>query len=140
MDDAGRALVDSGSREVERVLGRCLSRMDNKTLTLWTSPYRRARETAAIAARQLQLIVSEQTELLVPEASPTQLLERLYQASQTQPTDILLTSHQPLVSSLLDLLCGPAGPAHYLKTGSLACIECEFPAAGLAHLAWLEHP
>lgn len=136
-NDANRALTDEGRAQVASVLTRQSAQIDTHNLNIWVSPYRRAQQTAAIAVDLLGCPITCETELLLPEARPRQLLEALYRADSD---NILLVSHQPLVSSLLDCLCGARGEEHYMQTASLAAVECEVPAAEMGQLRWLVHP
>ena len=76
------------------------------------------------------------TELLSPDADP-QLLFNQLQISECQ--GLLLVSHQPLVSKILDTLCGTANDYHDMATSSLACIDIEIIAADMGKLRWLRH-
>lgn len=136
-NDAGRALTDEGRAQVAEVLSRQKPLMDTRGLVIWSSPYRRARQTAAIAAELLGCPITLETDLLLPEARPGQLLEAIYRSTSD---NILLASHQPLVSSLLDTLCGQRGEEHAMKTASLAAVQCEVAAADMGQLQWLVHP
>ncbi len=136
-NDAGRALTDEGRAQVAEVLSRQRAQMDTRGLVIWSSPFLRARQTAAIAAELLDCPIARETDLLLPEAKPSQLLEEVYRSSSH---NILLASHQPLVSSLLDTLCGRRGEEHAMKTASLAAVRCEVAAADMGQLEWLVHP
>ncbi|HEY7884093.1 MAG TPA: histidine phosphatase family protein [Cellvibrionaceae bacterium] len=136
-NDAERALTDHGQGEVRAVLERQYNLIDHSGLVIWSSPFVRARQSAAIARDILGAPITEYTELLQPEAQVDRLLNALYQSGLP---NVLLASHQPLVSTLLDRLCGPADIEHEMKTASLAFVECEVAAADMGKLGWLVHP
>lgn len=136
-NDAARALTEKGRAQVAEVISRQRPQIETRGLVIWTSPYLRARQTAAIAAGLLDCPIARETDLLLPEAGPGQLLEAIYRCASD---NILLASHQPLVSSLLDYLCGRRGEEHDMKTASLAAVHCEVAAADLGQLQWLVHP
>lgn len=136
--DASRALVTSGRQEVRHMVTQQRHKMPAVS-EVWVSPYVRARQTAAIAREALGGLSArceQVSELLLPEARVSSLIEALYQSGLDS---VLLVSHQPLESTLLDVLCGPA-ETHYMQTASLAAVELEVVAAGMGRLQWLEHP
>lgn len=135
-DDAGRQLVEHGRAEVADVVARCLQDLQGVS-QLWVSPLIRAQQTAAIAADLLSNPTLITTQFLTPETRPERILDAL-QATDVQR--LLLVSHQPLVSRLVEILCAAAPGAYAMDTGSLACVDLTFPAAGLGKLRWLRHP
>lgn len=135
-NDASRQLVERGRNQVAQIVQ--LSLNDLQFLNqIWVSPYVRAQQTAQIAAGYLNAVQQYSQDLLLPETDP-QLLIRQLQASESK--SLLLVSHQPLVSRLVDILCGAAPGYHSMGTAALACIDLEVPGAGLGHLRWLRHP
>lgn len=141
-NDSLRALTETGRSDVERMVSAMRADILGPE-QLWSSPYRRAQQTAEIADRILSAtepasapIDTVTTDCLVPEAALSELYARL-QSSQAQ--SVLLVSHQPLVGSLLDDLCGTDPGFHPMGTASLACVELELPARGMGRLAWLRH-
>lgn len=135
-DDASRQLLPSGEADVRTVVQRrrhCLT-----DVPIWSSPYLRARQTAAIAAQCLgrspepDAIVAD----LLPEASVPKLIDRLYQA---QLPALLLVSHQPLVGDLLQALC-PSQDSVPMTTAAMAAVSLEIVAADFGKLDWLESP
>lgn len=135
-DDASRALLDSGRADVRAIVSRQAPLLGRPLI--WSSPYVRARQTAEIAADVLGLRGHTifTTENLVPEARLIALVEEIYRADVPS---LLLASHQPLVSALLDHLCGPS-EAHAMKTSALACVSLDVVAADLGRLEWLLAP
>jgi phosphohistidine phosphatase len=133
--DADRRLTGQGRRDVARVI--TAARDDLALVThLWVSPYIRARQTADIASSLLGDIEPFVTELLVPEADPIALCEQLQLCDAEA---LLLVSHQPLVGTLVDMLCGADAGYHPMGTSSLAGIDIDLAAAGMGKLCWLRH-
>src|ERR1039458_547583 len=96
--DSERALTSEGRDKLRRVLKRARTADLDPGLIL-SSPYRRALETAAIAAEVLAYkgeIV--RTRALVPEADPADAWEEI--RNRPKERAILLASHEPLMSSL----------------------------------------
>ncbi|UTF61005.1 phosphohistidine phosphatase SixA [Gilvimarinus sp. DA14] len=135
-DDESRELVDAGRGEVKAVISRQAHLMGCPAV--WGSPYIRAQQTAVIASEILGVPqgVSHTLAQLTPDASPAALIEELYQSGLET---LLIVSHQPLVSHLLDTLCGPS-EQHGMNTASLACVDCDVMAADMGRLEWLVHP
>ncbi|MEX2961511.1 phosphohistidine phosphatase SixA [Microbulbifer sp. TYP-18] len=133
LDDAARQLTARGRAQVNWVCDRRRRELAS-VRTIWASPYQRARQTAQIVADHLQLPVHIQ-ELLTGDTPPQRVLEALAGAG---PFPLLLASHQPLVGSLVNGLCGSGG-AHPMGTASLACLSADVWANGCAGLDWLQH-
>ena len=89
-----------------------------------SSPYRRALETAALAAEVLEYRGKvRETRSLLPEASPYDLWEEI--RSVQNETAILLASHEPLMSGAMAFLLGCPALQVHMKKGALALIDCE---------------
>lgn len=132
-NDAARALTERGRRQVAQVC-RKRSKELSAVRAIWASPFVRTQQTADIVSAHLGLpIVTEA--LLIGDSDPQQLLDLLQQQDNFP---ILLVSHQPLVGSLLNGLCG-SDNAHPMGTSSLACVSSEVWAKGCADLDWLQH-
>ena len=100
------------------------------------SPFLRAQETAAIVCEQLGIQSLQTNALLVPEAKPEHTLEMIIKVNLDDAQNLLLISHQPLVSLLIGLLVtGIVGTyetgAPPMYTSSLACLEVD-PEVGIA--------
>lgn len=135
-DDTSRALLASGRADVQRIIERQREAI-GELAEVWVSPFLRTRQTADIATDVLALPTGRQriSELLVPGAEVDRLIEALYQSPLTA---VLLVSHQPLVSNLLDALCGPC-ESHEMQPASLAALELEVVARQLGQLRWVQH-
>jgi phosphohistidine phosphatase len=121
--DSDRALTAEGREKLGRVLKRAHAAGVRPGVIL-ASPYRRAVETAQIAAEALQYrgeIVK--TQALVPDASPQNAWDEI--CSRRTEDAILLASHEPLMSSMAAfLLCSPALQVD-MKKGAMAKIDCD---------------
>ena len=121
--DSDRALTREGRDKLKRVLKRAREAGAAPTLIL-SSPYKRAIETAEIAAESLEYrgeIV--RTPALVPNASAGDAWNEI--RSHRGEDSVLLASHEPLMSALLaHLLNSPALRADF-KKGALARVEAE---------------
>ena len=75
---------------------------------------------------------------LTPDDEPAEVLRYLSERNEQQ---LLLVSHQPLVSQLLSLLCEGNRAGHFpMPTAGLACVDLDFVAAGLGQLQLLQSP
>jgi phosphohistidine phosphatase len=121
--DSERALTPEGRDKLRRVLVRARDASVSPSLIL-SSPYRRALETAGIAAEVLHYhgAVVKVRELL-PDASPYDTWEELRKRPEKEA--ILLASHQPLMSSLASFLLASPSLAVDMKKAALLRIDCE---------------
>lgn len=126
--DAERRLTARGQQQAAAA-GHWLLGKGARPVHIVASPYRRARETAAVLAPLLAVAVVESA-LLVPDSSPQRVVDWL----AGQRGDLLLVSHQPLVSALAGLLVhGDEGAGPPLGTASVAALAGELAGPG-----WLE--
>lgn len=135
--DAARNLTPCGQTQASNA-GSCLKQLGIQPDMIWVSPLVRAQQTCAAAMAAMQCSVKPHTtELLIPEANPTQLINEL---SQRSFSTLLLVSHQPLVSALVGLFGDNdkrVGPP--MSPGSMALLQTEIPLAGCCELQWLRH-
>jgi phosphohistidine phosphatase len=121
--DSERALTDDGRDKLRRVLKRARS-ADLDPAVILSSPYRRAVETATVAAEVLgykDAIV--RTKALTPEASPFDTWEEI--RSRKDEPSILLASHEPLMSSLVAFLLDSPAMMVDMKKAALVRIDCD---------------
>ena len=137
--DADRALTAEGRQKLRRVLARARAAGVEPTLIL-SSPYRRAVETAEVAAESLGYrgkVV--QTAALVPNAAPQEVWGEI-RARRTEDS-ILLASHEPLMSSLLALLLTSPALKVDFKKAALARVDFDrFGAEPDGVLKWMLTP
>ena len=139
LKDSDRALTDQGREKLRRVLKRAKAADVNPSVML-SSPYRRAIETAEIAAESLGYrgkIV--QTPALVPNAAPQQVWDEI--RNRRDETAILLSSHEPLTSATLALLLANPALLVDMKKAGLARVDCDrFGPEPRATLKWFLTP
>jgi phosphohistidine phosphatase len=127
LPDSERALTDDGRSRLRRVLKRARSADVAPTLIL-TSPYRRAVETAEIAADVFRYKGDlARSAAFVPDASPTQAWEELRLYSD-EPA-VLVASHEPLMSSTVAYLLGCSTLQVDMKKAALVRIDIDRPGA-----------
>ena len=119
--DADRPLTDEGRRQA-RSAGEALRRLEPDVDRVWTSPYRRARETAEAAAAALGLEKTlHETSSLEPSADPSDVLEELRSQGAR---GALLVGHAPHLGLLLGrLVSGGKGSEVPLKKAGLAWLR-----------------
>jgi len=91
---------------------------------IWASPYLRTRQTAELMlAKQAPFSQLEIVPQLVPEADAT-LFKSFFDACVSEKPDarVLLVSHMPLVSFLVEAFTTP-GQAPIFSTAQIACID-----------------
>lgn len=141
--DSLRALSATGEREIAQVYERSGADLEAVELIL-VSPYVRTQETlAALIAKspRLQNVPQQTSTLLVPGGSCSALIEFLQiQATQGDLRSILIISHQPLVGTLVDSLCGLDPGCYRMGTAALAAIDTDVVAASCGDLRWLRNP
>lgn len=102
---------------------------------VFCSPYRRTQQTLSClpVANKPSLVA-----WLTPDVRPQSAIESLYQAASSFDDDavILLVTHQPLVSKMIELL---SGQSVAMSPGSLAVVDTEVIAAGLGTLLTTNH-
>ena len=137
--DAERPLTAEGRDKLRRVLKRARTADLDPSLIL-SSPYRRALETAAVAAEVLAYKGEiGRTRTLVPEASPFDAWEEIRQHKDERA--ILLSSHEPLMSSMVSFLLDSPALQVDMKKAALVRIDCARlgpKAAGV--LKWMLTP
>jgi phosphohistidine phosphatase len=121
--DSERALTAEGREKLRRVLRRARAAEVNPS-TILSSPYRRALETAEVAAESLGYKSEiERTPALVPEASPYDAWEEI--RKRRPDASVLLASHEPLMSSLAAFLLGCPALQVDMKKAALVRIDCD---------------
>jgi phosphohistidine phosphatase len=121
--DSERALTGEGEEKLRGVLKRARAAGVELSAIL-SSPYRRALQTAAIAAEVLEYKGKvRETRALLPEASPYDLWEEL--RSLQGESAVLLASHEPLRSGTAALLLASPSLQVNMKKGALVRIDCE---------------
>src|SRR5947209_1866703 len=98
MNDADRALTPEGASKLETVLRRARA-VDVEPSIILTSPYRRARETAEIAAKTLRgKSTLVESPALVPDSSPEAVWDDI--RPHKAETQVMIVGHEPLLSAV----------------------------------------
>lgn len=135
LSDAARRLTPRGEAEVRAVALACEQRLAGLQRIV-TSPYQRARQTAAELMRTLNFA----GELLVEAAlTPAGDAGQVATLIDALGGETLLVSHQPLVGELLCYLTDREDLAS-MDTANLAALDITACARGGARLLWLERP
>lgn len=123
--DADRALVPEGEAKLREVL-RVARRSGVSPELILSSPYKRARQTADIAARELGYKGEiEETEALTPMGDPASVWREI--RALKMPESVLLASHEPLVGQLTGYLLRSPVLVVDVKKGSLIRIDFIHP-------------
>jgi phosphohistidine phosphatase len=121
--DPDRALTPEGAEKLRHVLERARAAGVEPGAIL-SSPYRRAIQTAKVAAEALhytgQIV---ETRALTPDASPTEVWDEI--RNYRHEPAVLLASHEPLMSSLAAFLLNSPTLAIDMKKATLVRIDCE---------------
>lgn len=134
--DDQRNLTERGRKQVLRSAAHLLGQPLDAILV---SPYVRAQQTATLVHDALGFAEPLSTvSWLTPDSDPDRVIEEL---GALGLDNVLLVSHQPLVSTLLGLLeHGSRSSGEPMSTASLAELEGQAPLAGLMTLRSLRHP
>ena len=136
MADADRALTPEGRKKLRGVL-RATRGAKAAPAVILTSPYRRAVETAALAAEELGFEgESIHSRALIPGSSPEDVWDEI--RIHKQAAELLLVGHEPLLSQVMAHLLGYPSLQVDLKKGAMACIETDrFGVQPRGVLRWL---
>jgi phosphohistidine phosphatase len=144
-EDRLRKLTPRGEREVAHGASRlhtiCTARDCELPDLLWHSRWERTTQTAQLIATAFALAPLAQ-EALIPGSAPPgveRALEALWQGA-APPAHLVLVSHQPLVSRLVDHLLAVRGLAPAHPPGGLVTLALDAPGAGGARLLWWAFP
>jgi phosphohistidine phosphatase len=121
--DSGRELTEEGRKKTAEVV-KLARRSGVRPTLILTSPYARARQTARIAAEQLeydgQVLAVES---LVPHGSPEGVWQDL--RDHGDETAVLLAGHEPLLSRLVAYLLNAPALRVEMKKAGLVRIDIE---------------
>jgi phosphohistidine phosphatase len=105
--DEQRALTREGKQKLAVVLKR-IAKAGVEPTVIWTSPLRRALETAEVAAKILSYGDElRQTDTLLPDAKPAATWAELQEAPRD--SELVLVGHEPQMSRLAAFLLGSPG-------------------------------
>jgi len=133
--DSDRALTPEGRRKLRAVLKTAAAAGVAPSLIL-TSPYKRALQTAQIAAEVLEYKLDLiRTRALEPNSTPEAVWKEL--KVHRDELSILLAGHEPLFSGLTAYLLNAPSLQIEFKKGGLVCVEMDhFGAEPRGVLKW----
>jgi phosphohistidine phosphatase len=137
--DPERALTAEGKKKLRSVL-RAAAAADVRPSLILTSPYKRALQTAHLAAEILEYAGElVHTRTLEPGSQPQAVWEEL-RVHKDEP-QVLLAGHEPLFSALAAYLLGsPELPIDFKKGGMLCLAIDRFTVAPKGVLKWYLTP
>lgn len=135
--DEARALTDRGREDV-RGLWQALAARGEVPGPVYSSPYLRARQTAAEICTVYRRELAGLSELLVPDGRPQEVFDWLLGLPQVD--GMMLVSHMPLVGHLVGRLADGPDARVPMGVGSVALLDVEVPAVGGGRLIWLRSP
>ena len=136
--DSERPLTPEGRTEMEKI-AKSLKAIGLQTDRIYTSPLRRARETAEIAAKILQIPTLEEWDELKPDGSKTGLYRKLSRLGQNSRP--ILVGHEPYLSSMIGEIMGTTSAKIVLKKGGVAKVRItSFSPRISGELRWLLTP
>lgn len=142
-DDARRPLTPRGVRRFRRAC-RGLLRLTAAPDEVWSSPLRRARETAALAAEYAHWPAPRPSDALRPGVDATTLGTTLAERCRHRdpPRRIAIVGHEPDLSRFIAWALGAgSGEPFTLRKGGVALLEFTHNVrAGGARLCWLATP
>jgi phosphohistidine phosphatase SixA len=143
--DYERTLTDRGCDDIgfgaQQFHGHCQARRLPDVGLILFSPWIRTRQTADIISGVFAHAQSVQETRIQPGAGPDDACDAVREAQEKGNTEhLLLVSHQPLVSRLIDGLLGDPGRVPPLSSGGLAVLELAVAAPGAAGLDFWSLP
>jgi phosphohistidine phosphatase SixA len=136
MDEAGPSLNDAGQKEV-RDLATLLQHQALRPQGLWTSPLRRALETAELL-QGLWDLPPQAVDWLKPGVEPSKILKQLASLDAKSP---VLVGHLPTLGWLFSTMLWGLPPKEVsLPKASAALLEVKSWEASGAKIKWLLHP
>ena len=134
-DDRLRPLTPKGIERSTRAI-RGILKLEDAPDAIWTSPLRRAAQTAALLAESVGPdVLLEERETLEPGGSYRTLLEHLAAVKDTEL--LVLVGHEPDLGKLAGVLLFGAPAALPLKKAGACCIAFdEAPAPASGRLRW----
>jgi phosphohistidine phosphatase len=137
-EDSERPLTSEGRIEMQKI-AKSLRAVGLQADRIYTSPLKRARETAEIAARILKIPTLEDWVELKPDGSKAALYRKL--ARLEQDSRLILVGHEPYLSSMIGEIIGTSDGRLSLKKGGLGKVRItSFTPRVSGELRWLLTP
>ncbi len=139
--DEDRELTARGRQDVAQVIEANQEKMQGLQRIL-VSPYLRAQQTAEIVNDFFPDLNLHTTPYIVPEGNPIELIRWLKSQcfGDLELDSVLMVSHQPLVGTLVNELCGKESGYHSMGTANLASLSFDILSYGLCDLEFLARP
>ena len=140
-NDSARPLTPKGRRQLRKISA-ALRQMDLNFDLILSSPFRRAKQTAEIAAAELKLKKRLKFSRALAPGGDAAVLFRQLARVKPSPESVLLVGHEPDLSRLVSrLVTGGVQLQMDFKKGGLCKLDAEKLQAGkCATLAWLLTP
>ena len=136
--DSERPLTPEGRTEIQEI-AKSLKTVGLQTDRIYTSPLRRARETAEIAAKALNIRTLEEWDELKPDGSRAELYRKLARLEQNSRP--ILVGHEPYLTSMIGEIIGTTGAKIVLKKGGIGKVRItSFTPRVSGELRWLLTP
>jgi phosphohistidine phosphatase len=137
-EDSERALTQEGRAEMQRI-AKSLKAVGLRSNRIYTSPLRRARETAEITAKILSIPAVEEWDELKPDGSKAALYRKL--ARLGKDSRLFLVGHEPYLTSIIGEIIGATSAKIVLKKGGVAKVRItSFTPRISGELRWLITP
>lgn len=137
-NDSERQLTDAGCFESSQMADWLSEQLEPLQWVL-LSPYRRAVQTWRTVERTIPCEQSQFLDELTPSGDAQRVCDYLYALiDQEKLENLLIVSHLPLVSFLVEMLAPGAG-APVFHTAAVACIDYD-PKTMLGELLWMQSP
>lgn len=128
--DAARALTGDGKAEA-LVTGRLLAGLQLPAPRIYSSPFRRARETALCVAHAMRLPVTGELPHITPD-DPVLLALADLEGVARAGSAVVAVMHMPLIAALVSELAGEDAPgARGVRTAGGVVLAGELVAGGL---------
>jgi phosphohistidine phosphatase len=137
-EDSERPLTPEGRAEMQKI-AKSLKTIGLQINRIYTSPLRRARETAEIAAEILKIPTLEEWDELKPDGSKAALYRKL--ARLEQNSRLILVGHEPYLTSMIGEIIGSTSAKIVLKKGGIGKVRItSFTPRISGELHWLLAP
>ncbi len=142
--DSERELTETGLDDISFGCDQFHRQCELRRLTLPAlilhSRWMRTAQTAAIIGRQFPQAAVEAADALIPGRGVRDVDQLLESYLEAGVEHLLLVSHQPLVSTLVDYYLGSKGRVASLVPGGFAMLRLDFAGADCAELVFSAQP
>jgi len=144
--DRARELTEKGAQDVERgaavFLETCRRRALQLPERLYCSPWARTASTARLICRALENVPLVTLPAIQPGRDIAGVQRWFEENSETMRDDshLIMVSHQPLVSHLVDYYLGAGSPVPSLSPGAFATLSMGVPGSACGSLQFWAMP